>query len=149
MLDTINAALKEAIRAQDKRKMSTLRLILAAIKDRAIAAKTAGEDGLSEDAMLQILAKMVKQRNESAVTYEEAGRLELAEQELEEIEIIKEFLPKQLDADATRKACSDIITELGAGGLRDMGTIMGALKQRYAGQMDFGSASKVVKELLM
>jgi len=149
MLETINAALKEAILAQDKRKMSTLRLILAAIKDRAIAAKTAGEAGLSEDQMLQILAKMVKQRNESAQTYEEAGRLELAEQEREEIVIIKSFLPRQLDEAATREACAKVIEELGASGLRDMGKIMGALKERYAGQMDFGNASKIVKDLLM
>jgi len=148
MRDQLNDALKEAMKAQDKRRISTLRLINAAIKDRDIASRGSGKDGLSEDEVLQILTKMVKQREESAKTYEEASRLDLAQQEREEIAIIKDFLPKQLDETETEEAVNAVVAELGVSGLKDMGRTMSALKERYPGKMDFGLASKMVKTLL-
>lgn len=148
MRDMFNAALKDAIKAGDKRRVATLRLITAAVKDRDIAARSEGKDAVSDQEILQILAKMIKQRRESATTYEEAGRLELAVQEREELEIIESFMPKQLGEDETRAACQQIIADLNAGGLKDMGKCMGALKEKYAGQMDFSQASKAVKDLL-
>ena len=149
MRDSINTALKEAIKAQDTRRASTLRLVVAAIKDRDIAARGADKlDGVSDDEILEILSKMVKQRVESAQTYQEAGRDELAKQELEEIEIIKGFLPKQLDEAESRAAVEAVITDLRASGLKDMGRVMDELKTRYAGQMDFGKASALVKDIL-
>lgn len=149
MREQINAALKEAMKAQDKRKTSTLRLINAAIKDRDIAARTkGGGEGVSDSEVLEILAKMIKQRREAVTTYEEAGRLELAEQEAQEIEIISGFLPKQLSDDEIREACQTAISESGAESLKDMGKVMGALKSGYAGQMDFGKAGAIVKDLL-
>ncbi len=147
--EAINGALKEATKAQQKRRMATLRLMTAAIKDRGIQNRTAGKgDEVEEAEVMEILAKMIKQRRESADTYEGAGRLELAEQEREEIVIIEEFLPKQLSDEDVAAAVGEIITELGAEGLKDMGRTMGALKERYAGQMDFGKASALVKEKL-
>lgn len=143
--ETINTALKTAVKAQEKRKISTLRLINAAIKDRDIAVRTSGKDGVSDDEILEILTKMIKQRRESVQTYEEAGRLELAQQEQEEIDIILGFMPKQLSESEIEAAVKAIITEIDAQGLRDMGRIMSALKERYAGQMDFAKASKTVK----
>ena len=148
MRDRINAALKEATKAQDKRRMSTLRLINAAIKDRDIAARGAGKDGVSDEDVLQILSKMIKQREESAATYEQAGRLDLASQEREEIEIISGFLPRRMNDSEMESACRRVVTEIGAAGLRDMGKCMNTLKERYPGQLDFGKASKVVKEIL-
>ncbi len=149
MRERINEALKEAIKAKDARRSSTLRLINAAIKDRDISARGADKvDGVSDEEILEILAKMVKQRIESAQTYKEAGRPELEQQELEEIEIIQDFLPRQLDEDEARQAVEAIIAEIQATGLKDMGKVMGALKARYTGQMDFGKASGLVKELL-
>ncbi len=148
MREQINAALKDATKAQDKRRMSTLRLINAAIKDRDIAARTNGQEQVSESQVLEILSKMIKQRRESIQTYEEAGRLELAQREQEEIDIISDFLPKQLSEDEIGEACQQVVSEIGASGLKDMGRTMGALKERYTGQMDFGKASAIVKELL-
>ena len=148
MRDMFNAALKDALKAGDKRRLATLRLITAAIKDRDIAARSDGKDAVSDAEILQILSKMIKQRRESATTYEEAGRLELATQEREELEIIEGFLPKQLGEDEVETACKEIIADLGADGLKDMGKCMGALKEKYAGQMDFAQASKAVKDLL-
>lgn len=149
MREEINAALKEATLAQEKRRMGTLRLINAAIKDRDIAARGAGQDaGVSDDEILGILAKMIKQRVESAETYEQAGRLDLAQQEREEMEIISSFLPRQLDEGEMAEACREVVQEVGASSLKDMGKCMGALKERYAGQMDFGKASKLVKAIL-
>jgi len=147
--EQINQDLNKAVKAQNKRCMSTLRLIKAALKDRDIAARTAGkDDGVEGADVLDILAKMVKQRRESIKTYEEAGRIELATQEQEEIDVISDYLPKQLSEDEMKAACEAIVTELEAAGLKDMGRTMGALKERYAGQMDFGKASAVVKALL-
>jgi len=145
----INEQLKEAIKAKDKRRISTLRLVLAAVKDRDIAARSEDRcQGVTDDEIRQIMAKMVKQREESATTYEEAGRADLALQEREEIEIIRSFLPRQLEADEIKVICSDVVGEIGASGLKDMGKCMGALKSKYAGQMDFSRASAIVKELL-
>jgi uncharacterized protein YqeY len=147
--DEFGAALKDAVRSQNKRRMSTLRLINAAVKDRDIAARTAGVDeGVSDDVILEILAKMVRQREESVRTYEEAGRTDLAQQESEEIEIIREFLPKQLGEDEVRAACDEVIEEIGASSLKEMGRCMALLKERYAGRMDFARASAMVKERL-
>ncbi len=141
MRERISAALKDAIKAQVKRRMSTLRLIHAAIKDRDIAARTDGKDGVGDAEILEILAKMIKQRRESIVQYEEAGRMELAQQEQEEIDIIDEYLPQQMSEDEIDQAAKDAVAELGASGLKDMGRTMGLLKERFTGQMDFSKAS--------
>lgn len=146
--ERIGAALKQAMLDRNKRKTSTLRLISAAIMDRDIAARGAGKDPVSDDEVLAILAKMIRQRLDSAAAYEEGNRLDLAEQEREEITIIKEFLPRQLDDDQVRSVCSELVKETGAHGLRDIGKCMQTLKSRYNGQMDFGKASSVVKGLL-
>ncbi len=146
MREQINQALKEAIKAQDKRRMSTLRLINAAIKDRDIAARSSDKKCVDDGEVLGILAKMVKQRHESIKTYTEGGRPELAQQEQEEIDIIETFLPKQLSEEEIRAAVKEIMDEVGCEGLKDMGRTMGTLKERYTGQMDFGKASKIVKE---
>jgi len=148
MRDTITAALQAATKARDARRVSTLRLVAAAIKDRDIAARTAGKDQATEAELLELLAKMIKQREESQTIYAEAGRNELAEQEGEEVVIIREFLPKQLSDADTAKAIDEAIAEVGASSIRDMGKVMGALKARYAGQMDFGKASGAVKAKL-
>ncbi len=149
MREQISEHLKEAIKAQDKRRIATLRLISAAIKDRDVEARGQGKERVSDDELLQILAKMVKQRDESIAIYEEAGRLELAEQEREEAVIIKEFLPQQMSEDEVTATCSRAVEELDAGGLRDMGKVMAHLKAHYPGQMDFGKASCIVKGLLL
>ncbi len=148
MRERLTDALKDAMKAQKKRRTSTLRLITAAIKDRDIAARSAGKDRISDADILEVLAKMIKQRRESVTIYEEAGRLELAQQEQEEIDIIKGFLPQQLSDDAILNAVKGVIVELGAVGLKDMGRIMTELKGRHAGQMDFGKASGMVKNIL-
>jgi uncharacterized protein YqeY len=148
MRDKINEALKQAMRDQDKRRVGTLRLVNAAIKDRDIAARSHDRQGVSDDEVLDILARMIKQRRDSIAAFEEGGRLELAQQEQEEIDIISEFLPKQLTDAEIRSVCQQLIGELGAEGLKDMGRTMAELKQRYAGQMDFSKASRTVKELL-
>lgn len=149
MRDLINQSLKEAIKAQDKRRMATLRLITAAIKDRDVEARGQGKERVCEDGLLQILAKMVKQREESIRVYEDAGRLELAEQERQEVAIIQEFLPQQLADEEVVDNCAAAVKELDAEGLRDMGKVMAYLKERFPGQMDFGKASGIVKSLLM
>lgn len=149
MREELNEALKTALKAQDKRRLSTLRLILAAIKDRDIAARSEDRnEGVSDEEILSILQKMVKQRKESSTMYEEAGRLELAEQEREEIAIIEEYLPQQMSDDEVRAATQELVKDIEAAGLKDMGRTMAALKERYAGVMDFKVASATVKELL-
>ncbi|PWK72666.1 GatB/YqeY domain-containing protein [Aminobacter sp. AP02] len=148
MRETLAEALKTALKTGDKRRTSTLRLIQAAIQDRDIAHRGAGKDPVTDEEILQILTKMVKQRQESAKAFEEGARLELAAQERDEIAIISDFLPKQMEDGAVRDAAQKVITEVGADGLRDMGRCMNALKERYPGQMDFGKASGIVKELL-
>lgn len=149
MREELKEALKTALKAQDKRRLSTLRLILAAIKDRDIAARSEDRnEGVSDEEILSILQKMVKQRKESSTMYEEAGRLELAEQEREEIAIIDEYLPQQMSDDEVRTATQELVKDIEAAGLKDMGRTMAALKERYAGVMDFKVASATVKELL-
>lgn len=145
----ISAELKSAMKARDSTRLSALRLINAAIKDREIAARGDGADeGMSEDAVLAILTRMVKQRNESARAYEEAGRLELAEKERAEIGVIEDFLPRQLDPAEITAAIDAEIAALGASSIRDMGRVMGALKSKYAGRMDFGTVGPQVKARL-
>ena len=149
MHERFNEALKVALKSQDKVRISTLRLINAAIKDRDIADRTDnGGAGVSEDVVLEILAKMIKQRQESLSAYEEAGRLDLADQERSEIVIIKEFMPRQLEDDEIIAAVDSALAEVGAKTLKDMGKVMGLLKQKYTGQMDFGKAGARVKEKL-
>lgn len=148
MRDTIAAALKDATKAQDKRRVSTLRLVSAAIKDRDIAARTAGKKEASDAELNELLAKMIKQREESQKIYADAGRAELAQQEAEEIAIIREFLPEQLSDADIEKAIADAIAEAGASSIKDMGKVMAALKARFAGQMDFGKAGALVKAKL-
>jgi hypothetical protein len=147
--ESIKQGLVEATKSQDKRRMATLRLIQAALKDRDIAGRTDGRDaGVSDAEILEVLAKMVKQRRESAGIYEEAGRTELAQQEREEIEIIESFMPKQLSDAETAAAVEAIVKETGASSIKDMGRVMGELKKRHAGQMDFAKAGAIVKEKL-
>ncbi|MEX6505638.1 GatB/YqeY domain-containing protein [Jiella sp. M17.18] len=148
MREMIAEALNAALKDQDKRRISTLRLINAAIKDRDVANRAAGRDPVGDEEVQQILVKMVKQRQESAQEYEEAGRLELAEQEREEIGIIRGFMPAQLDTGEIERACRQAVEETDSKGLRDVGRCMNKLKERYSGQMDFGRASTVVKGLL-
>ena len=145
----VNAAVKQAMRDKASDRLSTLRLINAAIKDRDIAVRADGnENGVDDGEVLSILAKMVKQRRESAKTYEEGGRLDLAAREEAEIEVIEEFLPRALSDDEMRKAVDDAVSETEADSIRDMGRVMGVLKGKYSGQMDFGAAGALVKERL-
>lgn len=154
MREQITEAVKAAMKSGDKRRLSTLRLIQAAIQDRDIAARvdtkgqSTGQDKIDDAELLQLLQKMIKQRRESLKVYAEAGRTELAEQEEAEISIIEEYLPKQMSEDEVAAAVSAVVKELGAASLKDMGRTMAALKERYAGQMDFGKASGVVKACL-
>lgn len=148
MRDTLNDSLKTAVKAKDSRKACTLRLINAAIKDRDIAVRSDGAERLSDEGILELLGKMVKQREESNRVYEEAGRLDLAQQEAEEIEIIRSFMPRQLSEDEVSDAVVKAIDETGAEGLRDMGKIMSALKARFPGQIDACKASGLAKQHL-
>ncbi len=150
MREKIQDALKVAIAEGKTRRVSTLRLILAAIKDRDLAAHAEDRcEGACEEEIVDILRTMVRQREASARAYEESGRLDLAEQEQVEIEIIGAFLPHQLSDDEILRACHSVMEEIGATALRDMGRCMGALKARFAGQMDFTKASGVVKDRLL
>ncbi|QIB32594.1 GatB/YqeY domain-containing protein [Ancylobacter pratisalsi] len=146
--DEINSSLKEAMKAGDKLRLATLRLVNAAIKDRDIEARGHGRDPLADDEVMGLLTKMIKQREESAKVYEEAGRVDLSTQEREEIEVIKVFLPQQMSEAESQAAISAVIAEIDAHGLKDMGRTMAALKERYTGVMDFGKASGTVKALL-
>lgn len=142
----IGEALKLAMKAKEADRLSTLRLITAAIKDRDIALRGEGrDDGAGDPEVMQILGKMVKQRQESARAYEEGGRLELAEKELEEIGVIEEFLPRQLNEAETAAAVEAAIASAGATSIRDMGRVMAELKGRFTGQMDFGAVGPMVK----
>ena len=147
--DEINASLKDAMKSQDKRRTSTLRLVNAALKDRDIEARGLGKPALGDDEILGLLQKMIKQRQESLDIYEKAGRIDLATQEREEIEIISTYLPKQMSEDETRTAIAAVVTEVSASGMKDMGRVMAALKERFSGKMDFTKASGVVKALLV
>lgn len=146
----IQDATKEAMRAKDQVRLSTLRLIGAAIKDREIALRgEAGQAELAPEDITALLSRMVRQRQESARAYEEGGRLELAERETQEIAIIQEFLPRQLDPAEVAAAIDRAVADLGAASVRDMGRVMAALRERHAGQMDFGAAGALVKSRLM
>lgn len=147
--DRFNDAMKDAMRAKAVKRLSTVRLILAAVKDRDIAARTeASREGVSDEEILGLLAKMIKQREESAATYESGGRPELAAGEREEIAIIREFMPRQLSTEETRAAVQQMIAATGAASLKDMGKVMAALKERHAGKMDFSKAGPAVKTAL-
>jgi uncharacterized protein YqeY len=146
--DQLAAALKDAMKSKNAERLSTVRLIQAAIKDRDIANRGAGKEEASDDEILQILAKMVKQRDESAKIYDENARPELAAKERAEIKVVQDFMPKQLSDSDVRANIAAIIAETGAAGPKDMGKVMAVLKERYAGQMDFSKASGAVKELL-
>jgi uncharacterized protein YqeY len=146
--DELSAALKDAMKSRNAERLSTVRLIQAAVKDRDIANRGVGKEEASDDEILQILAKMVKQRDESAKIYEENARPELAAKERAEIKVVQDFMPKQLSDSDVRANISAIIAETGAAGPKDMGKVMAVLKERYAGQMDFSKASGAVKELL-
>ncbi len=145
----LSDALKDAMRAKEALAVSTLRLILAALKDRDIAARGKGNsEGISDADILDLLQKMVRQRRESIELFEKGDRQDLADKEAEEIVVIQRFLPKQMDPDQVRGAVLEIIEELGAATIKDMGRVMAALKERYAGRMEFGKASALVKERL-
>jgi uncharacterized protein YqeY len=147
--DRLQVALKEAMKSKEADRLSTLRLINAAIKDREIALRGEADAGeVGEPEILQIMGKMVKQRQESAKAYEEGGRLELAEKELGEIAVIQEFLPRQLDTAEIAAAIDAAIAQTGATGIRDVGRVMAALKDRHTGQMDFGAVGALVKARL-
>ena len=147
--DRVNQALKQAMRDKDASRLATLRLINAAIKDQEIAGRGAdGTTTVGDTEIMAILAKMTKQRNESVRAYEEGGRLDLAEREREEIEVIEEFLPRQLNEDEVAVAIDKAIADVGASSIRDMGKIMGKLKERHSGQMDFGAVGPQVKARL-
>lgn len=145
----LSEALKEALKSQAKIAVSTLRLILAALKDRDIAVRPErGDEGLNDDEILQLLQKMVKQRDESIALYEQGGRQDLVERERAEVVIITRFLPRQMTDDELRKAIDAVVAEEKAAHLKDMGRVMAALRARHAGQMNFGKASGIVKEML-
>lgn len=147
--DQLQTALKEAMKAKEAERLSTLRLINAAIKDRDIANLGEGGEGvIAEGEILSVLGRMVKQRQESARAYEEGGRLELAEKEQAEIKVIEEFLPRQLDGAEVEAAIAAAIAEVGATSIRDMGKVMGVLKAKYTGQMDFGAVGPKIKDRL-
>ena len=145
----ITDALKQAMKGKAVARLSTLRLINAAIKDKDIAARAdGGDDGVGDAEVLAILGKMSKQRMESVRAYEEGGRLDLADRERDEIKVIEEFLPRQLTEEESAKAVDDAIAEVGASSIRDMGKVIGLLKAKYTGQMDFGSVGPKVKDRL-
>jgi uncharacterized protein len=146
----LSEALKVSMKAQEKRAVSTIRLILAALKDRDICARADGNaDGVPDSEVLTLLQTMVKQRADSIRLYEEGGRLELAEQEREETEIIRRFMPSPLEGDELETAVQEAIRELGAKDMKDMGKTMALLKQRYPGRMDFSKASGMVRQALV
>jgi uncharacterized protein YqeY len=145
--DQINESVKVAMKAQDKLRLGTLRLMNAAIKNADIEAERSGKS-LAEDDLLSLLQKMIKQRQESVEIYEKGGRKELADQERGEIEVIKGFLPQQMSEAEAKAAIAAVIKDIGAAGMKDMGKVMAALKERHAGKMDFGKASGLVKGLL-
>ena len=150
MRETISAAMKQALKDKDQTALSTMRLIMAALKDRDVAARGNGNlDGISDGDILGLLQTMIKQRTESAKMYRDGGRPELADAEDAEIVIIQGFLPVQLTADELQEAVAEAINETGAGSVKDMGQVMGYLKDNFSGQIDFSVASQVVKSALM
>ena len=149
MRDVIKNALKKAMLEKDTHKITTIRLILAAIKDRDIASRGTAKDGtISNEDILQLLQSMIKQRQDSINMYQKGGRQDLVDSEQFEIDLIKTFLPKQMNDEETKSAVEEIIKSVGATGLKDMGAVMAGLRTSYAGQMDFGKASGIVKAIL-
>ncbi len=146
--DDINNALKDAMKARDERRVSTLRLINSALKNADIEARGQNKGPLGDDELLALLAKMIKQRQEAIDLYEKGGRAELAQQERDEIAIIAAYLPKQMPDAEVRSAITEAIAETGASSMKDMGKVIATLRARYAGRMDFGKVSPLVKELL-
>jgi uncharacterized protein YqeY len=147
--EQINDSVKEAMKAKDAKRLGTLRLINAAIKDRDIAARTAdSRELLGDDDLLGLLAKMIKQREDSVAAFDAGNRPEMAQAERDEIALIREFMPKQMSPEETKAAVAAVIADVGAATIKDMGKVMNALKERYAGQMDFGKAGGAVKEAL-
>lgn len=146
---TLTDAMKDAMKAKDAKRLATVRMILAALKDRDIAARSEdNRDLVPDDDILTLLAKMVKQREESAAVYVQGGRPELAQNEQDEIAVIRSFMPKQMDEAEAKAAIAAVIAEVGATSIKDMGKVMGALKERFSGQMDFGKASAAIKDAL-
>ena len=144
----IDEKLNEALKAKDKNTYPTLRLVISAIKDAEIAGRTKGLKEISDSDITAILKKMIKQRNESCEVYKKAGRSELLESEIKEIEVINVFLPKQLSEEETKKICAEVIKSAGASSMKDMGKVMGELKSKHADTLDFSKVSSIIKELL-
>ena len=143
----IEEKLNEALKAKDKSTYPTLRLVVSAIKDAEIAARTKGQKEMSDSEIIAILKKMVKQRNESCEVYKKAGRSELLENEIKEIEVINSFLPKQISEEEAKKICQEAIKSTGASSMKDMGKVMGVLKSKHADTLDFSKVSSIIKEL--
>jgi uncharacterized protein len=147
--ERLNEAVKEAMKARDHKRLGCLRLMQAGLKDRDIANRTeGGRDLISDDEILQLFAKQIKSREDSIALYEKGNRPELAQAERDEIAVIREFMPKQMDEAEARAAVAVAIAETGAASLKDMGKVMGVLKERFAGKMDFGKAGALVKDQL-
>src|SRR5438105_4000729 len=146
--DDINNALKGAMKARDERRVSTLRMVNAAIKDRDIEARGLGKGPLSDEELLALFQKLIKSRQDSVEAYQKGGRADLVAQEQEEIAIISGYLPKQMSEDDMKAAIAAAIKDTGAASMKDMGKVIGALRGKYAGQMDFGKASGLVKGML-
>ncbi|WP_230531573.1 GatB/YqeY domain-containing protein [Microvirga roseola] len=146
--ERFTADMKEAMKAGDKGRLGAIRLIQAALKDKDIEARGAGKEPLSDEEILALLQKMVKQRQESIAMYEQGGRTELAQQEKNEVEVISSYLPKQMDEAETKAAIESAIAETGASSMKDMGKVVGVLRAKYAGRMDFAKASGLVKDML-
>ena len=144
----IEQKLNEALKAKDKNTYPTLRLVVSAIKDAEIASRTKDQKEISDSDLTSILKKMIKQRNESCEVYKKAGRKELLDNEIKEIEVISTFLPKQLSEEETKKICEEAIKSSGASSMKDMGKIMGVLKSKHADTLDFSKVSSIIKELL-
>jgi uncharacterized protein len=146
--DDINNAVKEAMKAKDERKLSTLRMVNSTLKNADIEARGQGKPPLGDPEVLAVLQKMIKQRQESVELYDKGGRAELAAAEREEIAVISAYLPKQMSEDEVKAAISAVVAETGAAGIKDMGKVIGVLKTKHAGQMDFAKASALVKAAL-
>ncbi|WP_262030306.1 GatB/YqeY domain-containing protein [Microvirga sp. Mcv34] len=146
--ERFTAEMKEAMKAGDKGKLGAIRLIQAALKDKDIEARGNGKEPLSDEEILALLQKMVKQRQESITMYEQGGRTELADQEKNEVAVISSYLPQQMDEAETRAAIEAAIAETGAASMKDMGKVVAALRAKYAGRMDFAKASGLVKDML-
>ena len=144
----IEQKFNEALKAKDKNIYPTLRLVVSAIKDAEIASRTKDQKEISDSDLTAILKKMIKQRNESCEVYKKAGRNELLENEIKEIEVISAFLPKQLSEEETKKICEEAIKSSGASSMKDMGKVMGVLKAKHADTLDFSKVSSIIKKLL-